>query len=50
MYIISQCPFNVGNVSLFMRLHGCVVTCGSCATKQTHTNEQRTSIFAHEID
>jgi len=36
MYIyISHSPFNVGNGSLVVCLHGCAVACASCATKQT---------------
>ena len=34
MYI-SYSPFNVGNTSLFVCLHGCAVACAPCATKQT---------------
>ena len=32
---ISHSPFNTGNASLFLCLHGCAVACPSCATKQT---------------
>ena len=32
---ISHSPFNVGNASLFVCLHGYAVACASCATKQT---------------
>jgi len=31
---MSHRPFNVGNPSLFVYLHGCAVACASCATKQ----------------
>jgi len=34
MYI-SHSPFNVGNASLFVCLHGFAVACAPCATKQT---------------
>ena len=33
--LISHSPFNAGNASLFVCLHGCPVACASCATKQT---------------
>jgi len=31
----SHSPFNVGNASLVVSLHGCAVACASYATKQT---------------